>query len=262
MALFHQGDFLLITKDIIPSLGTKASFFVEGISFSCDTQAGVLQARKRDKRGRVTTAAAESGEVNHVVKINTQVQDWYALQLLDGQLATTETSQKILHRRYGQVPIASPYEFSDADLAGTTTDVSVQIMARGTWGETGPRAVVTGTPTAGQVKVAAGKFTFTSGDAGAPFGYTVPKTYATIEAIGKTSVAEYLGEMEGFFTASSDSYYPDGTQFYFPTLIRTMANNPKNFEQSPVQGMLTFAAIPPVWNNLPYVIYNMATATT
>jgi hypothetical protein len=225
---------------------------------------------KTDRTGKMKTAAMEITGTQYSMTIGTQVFDWATMQLLQGQVATTETDAVVEHRIYAQVPSATPYEIADADLPGTANPkVQVYVTERGAWGEGGLRAMVSAAPDPGEVQfdTTNKKFVFNAADAGAPIVYTRPTVYATVEGIGVTKSPEYFGDMEGWLYAGSQSYFPDATgydgglQYYFPKMTRAVSSQTTDFNQSPVSGQLVYGLIAPDYQDIPYFLSNINTAT-
>lgn len=273
--LHLKGNLFMRALNESTALGYKPAFLFPMVSLAIQSQPQTVQAMKTDRVGKMKTAAQEITGTQYSMTITTQVFDWTTLQLLQGQLASTETSKVVLHRIYSQVPKASTYTVVDAELPAAASplipDVTVYITERGPWGEGGLREMITtGSPTAGQVKYDATTttLTFNSADAGAPFVYTRPTTYATVEAIGATLSPDYFGDMEAWFYSGSQSYYPDSTgysgglQMFFPKMTRAITSQSLDFGQSPVSGQLVYGLIAPDYQDLPFSIYNINTGTT
>jgi hypothetical protein len=267
MAFTLSGDVWLRTREEIPSYGAKLAFMFPGVSFAYEGQPQVVEVMGRNAALQMATASSEVIGMKHSVMIKTQRMPWLTFQVLQGQIATTESSPVIKHRVTTRVPESSPYVITDTGLPGTGNphipEVQVHITERGTWGEEAVREVLlTGTPAAGQVtySASAGTLTFNEADAGAPVSYLRPTVYTSVEALGVTTNPEYVGDMECWVVAKSSAYYPYGTELYFRHLTRSTGTSSMNFEQSPVQGGLTFGAIAPPWNPMPFEVYNMNTA--
>jgi hypothetical protein len=238
-----------------------------GVSFGYESQPQVSEIMGRNAALQMATAGSDVVGMKHTVMLKTQKMPWLTFQVLQGQMATTETDKVIYHRVTTRVPLVTPFVITDAGLPGTGSpyipDVQVHVTERGPWGEESVREMLlTGTPSAGQVTYAAAAttLTFNAADAGAPISYLRPTVYSTVEALGVTPTPEFVGDMECWVIAKSGAYYPVGTELYFRHLSRATGNNGMNFEQSPVQGGLAFAAIAPPWNPMPFEVYNMSTA--
>lgn len=263
--LHLKGNLLLKSLDTIPSLDYKPAFLFPMMGVSIQAQPQTVQAMKTDRRGQMKTAAMELTSTQYSITIGTQIFDWGTMQLLQGQVATSESTKTIVHRIYAQVPSTGPYTITDADLTGPIADVDVYVTERGAWGEGGLREVVTSAPGAGEVQFVSGTLTFHSDDAGAPVAYTRPTIYTSVEAIGVTQSPEYFGNMEGWLYVGSQTYYPDATgydggqQYYFPRMTRAVSSQTLDFNQSPVGGQLMFGLIAPDFQDLPYHVYNVNT---
>lgn len=247
MAFTLHGDVWLRTLEEVPSYGAKLGFMFPGVSFGFESQPQVVEVMGRNAALQMATAGSDVVGMKHTVMLKTQKMPWLTFQILQGQIATTETNQVIQHRVTTRVPSSSPYTITDSGLSGA---VQVHVMERGSWGE---ESVIDITPSSGTM-------TFNSSYAGAPVSYLRPTFYATVEAIGVTPTPEFVGDMECWVVAKSGAFYPQGTELYFPHLTRSTGNNSMNFEQSPLQGGLAFGAIAPPWNPLPFTVYNMSTA--
>lgn len=274
--LHLKGNLLLRTLNEIPSLGYKPAFLFPMVGVAIQSQPQTVQAMKTDRKGRMKTAALEINGTQYSMTIGTQVFDWTTLQLLQGQVATSETTSVIEHRIYGLVPKVAPYTITDGGLPAAADDrVQVYVTERGPWGEGGLRKMVAAAPGVGEVQFTPtvtggtpsdGILTFNAADAGAPIVYVRPTAYTSVEAIGATQSPEYFGDMEGWLYAGSESYYPDATgydgglQYYFPKMTRAVSSQTLDFNQSPVGGQLTYGLIAPDYQDLPYFTYNINTA--
>jgi hypothetical protein len=267
--LHLKGNLFMRALNNSTALGYKPAFLFPMVSLAIQSQPQVVQAMKTDRVGRMKTAAQEITGTQYSMTITTQTFDWTTLQLLQGQLASTETTKTVLHRIYSQVPSSGAYEIADAGLpAAANPDVTVYVTERGPWGEGGLRKMVSAAPGAGEVQFnhTDKKLIFNAADKGAPFVYTRPTIYATVEAIGATLSPDYFGDMEAWFYTGSQSYYPDSTgysgglQAYFPKMTRAITSQSLDFGQSPVTGQLVYGLIAPDYQDLPFSIWNINTA--
>lgn len=262
-----KGNLLLKALDASPSLGFKPAFLFPMVGIAIQSQPQTVQAMKTDRTGRMKTAAMEISGTQYSLTVGTQVFDWSTMQLLQGQLATSESGKTINHRIYSQVPTVAPFEINDAGLTGPIEQIDVYVTERGAWGEGGLREVAA-LPSAGTVGFTSGKLTFNASDAGAPVAYTRPTVYTSVEGIGVTEDPEYFGNMEGWLYAGSQTYYPDATgysggqQYYFPKMTRAISSQTLDFNQSPMAGQLVFGLIAPDYQDIPYHVYNINTGVT
>ena len=202
---FGRPDFTAL----FPGATLPKFLHVEPLEFSLEATSSKLQARKYVE-GVSTIAASKIGEFLYTLKLGIEAASWTSMQFALGELAGTTASIGLPEVRYGTVPLTTPYEIVDADLA-TATGAQVFITDSGTWGDEGSLtlSVAVGAAADGEFKVDTSltKFTFNAAQAGAPIAYRIIKTYTSLESIGQEQVATLLNSMSFSGIAYSDKEY-------------------------------------------------------
>jgi hypothetical protein len=202
---FGRPDFTAL----FPGATLPKFLHVEPLEFSIEATSSKLQAKKYVE-GVKTIAAAKIGEFLYTLKLGIEAASWTSIQFALGELAGTTASIGLPEIRYATVPLVTPFEIVDADLA-TATGAQVFVTDSGTWGEERSLTLLVGAGAAatGEFKVdtALTKFTFNSAQAGAPIAYRIIKTYTNLASIGQEQVATLLNSMSFSGIAYSDKEY-------------------------------------------------------
>lgn len=155
--------------------------------------------------GDITVTDTISGTPSYPVVFTFQSIDWFTIQLMANEFASTTASHTRYETKIGTVPASGTYEIQDADLNGKTpAQVQVTVKQRGAWGEIRLLQVVTATtaPTTSQVRLVdtstsatIASLVFASGLASAPIQYQTNITASNIETIGYESNAKALNAL-------------------------------------------------------------------
>lgn len=264
MSVLGFGKVWLLPKTAPVGIAEKTLFYFEGTTVNVDSSPSEIVARARNAAGTLVTKRTGLSEETYTVTFETEFMNWYHMQLLHDQYAKTASSLSIPLWTAATVPSSSPYEVNDvAVTSGNAANIFVQVTERGTWGEANYRDKVATTPAAGQVFVdgATNKLKFHSSDAGAPFVWTKPTSYSSVQAIGyDTASYDHVGSCEAYFMAFNSEDYPSGLLYHFPTLTRKRIVPSTNFGDTPVTMSLEFGATPKTGQTMPYEMFNLATA--
>lgn len=208
--LYGTGSTVMLAKDLdaLALRGEKALFPQCLASFELSTDTTFGEAKCMKKGIMLTTASAITAET-FTLNLTYQFNDWVNLQLLFGELASTETSVALPVAKAQEVP--SGLVITDSDIDATTassvcvTDVTNGVLLNVT--------VDAGAPPAGTVDVdsTAGTLTFNAAETGITVEYVVDKSYSTIEAIGVADDVDFLTNLT--FTGLVAST-PDGEEGY------------------------------------------------
>ena len=206
--LYGVGSTVITTNDLdASSLRGENALFPQCLaSFELSTDTTFAEAQCQRNGILQTVAAAVSGET-FTLNLTYQFNDWVNLQLLFGELATTESGVTIPVAKAAEVP--SGLTISDADITPATaasvlvTDATNGILLNVVAAAPGPNEV--------EVDGASGELNFNATQAGATVEYVVDKTYTSIDAIGVADSVDLLTNLS--FTGLIAST-PDGSQGY------------------------------------------------
>lgn len=179
-----------------------------------DTTFGEAQCQKK---GILQTVAGAITAETFTLSLTYEFNDWTNLQLLFGELATSESNVVLPVAKAAEVPTG--LVITDTDITAATaasvlvTDVTNNILL----------TVVAVAPNANEVQVdgTTGELTFNASQAGATVEYVVDKTYTTIEAIGVADTVDLLTNLSftGLIASTTDG--TDGYQIIVDKLERT-----------------------------------------
>lgn len=144
------------------------------------------------------TLATTKGTASYEVTFDSQEIGKMVLSQMFNELWTPTASYTGREVKRFAVPTTAPYEVTIPGITASTplTDVQITITEPGPWGtERQLEAIGTGTPTAQQFKLDAGKVTFIAGLAGAPFKVSLPKVYTNITSLGVEANFQEIGKL-------------------------------------------------------------------
>lgn len=207
--LYGVGSTVITTNGLdASSLRGEQALFPQCLAtFELSTDTTFAEAMCQKDGIMQTVAGAISGET-FTLSLTYQFNDWINLQLLFGELASTESGVDLPVAKAAEVPTGLVITDTDID-AGSAASVIVTNVTDGVLME-----VVGVAPAAineVQVDGTTGELTFFTGMAGKTVEYVVDVTYTSIEAIGVASDVDLLTNLS--FTGLIAST-PDGTDGY------------------------------------------------
>lgn len=208
--LYGVGNTVILAKDLdaLALRGQKALMPQCLASFELASDTTFGEAKCMKKGIMLTTASAITAET-FTLNLTYQFNDWVNLQLLFGELASSESSVALPVAKAQEVPAG--LTITDPDItAGTAASVCVTDVTNS---ELLLVTVDAGAPPAGTVNVdsTAGELEFNAAQSGITVEYVVDKTYTTIEAIGVADDVDFLTNLT--FTGLVAST-PDGEEGY------------------------------------------------
>lgn len=256
--LYGVGQTVITTTDLdANSLRGENALFPQCLaSFEMNVDTTSADAMCMKKGVMTTTASALTGET-FTLSLNYQFNDWLNLQLLLGELATTEAIT-IPVVKTGIVVLDTEYKIVDADvqvavastvLATNVTD-GVQLVATDT----------PGTPASGDFEVVAGELHFNADMLGKTVEYTVAKAYSSIEAIGVALEADLLNNLSFIGLIASTVDGVDGYQLVVPQLVR-ISTPTITLSGDTAELTVEYRMVTPPGKRKPFNLYRLNTAT-
>ena len=257
--LYGTGSTVMLAKDLdaLALRGEKALFPQCLASFELSTDTTFGEAKCMRKGIMLTTASAITAET-FSLNLTYQFNDWTNLQLLFGEIATTEASVSLPVAKAAEVPAG--LVITDADITAQTapsvcvTDITNSELLLVDVGNPGTAAP-------GTVAVnEAGNLTFDAAQAGITVEYVVDKTYTSIEAIGVADDVDFLTNLT--FTGLIAST-PDGEEGYQIVIERLerISTPTITLAGDVAEISIEYRCIVPPGKRKPFQLYRLSTAT-
>lgn len=262
MAIFGHGETYVRTINDPNTIAESVFIRFEDSALNLQVDSDELEAQAW-QRGVLSTKRTAIGTRTYTLTLTAQFANWSHLQFALDEFSTNSGTQVVNQLIETTVPETAPYEIIDTNITvANEPDVRVYITERGSWGEAKYRAVTGSAPSVGEVQVdtTGTKLVFNAADAGASVAYISPTSYTTIETIGVNGNPDQYGSVELWFKAYGDVDYPDGLWIHFPLLTRK-GDPSLDFSDPPLNLEITFGALVPSGQRIPYEIFNPAVST-
>ena len=255
--LYGTGSTIIIAKDVdaLALRGEKALFPQCIASFEMNTDTTFAEAMCMKKGILLTTATAISGET-FTLSLTYQFNDWVNLQLLFGEIASTESSVSLPTDKAavvtGGVIADAAIDVSNA-ASICVTDVTNSVLLN---------VVVDGATAPGVVNVntTTDQLEFDAAQEGITVEYTIDTTYSSIDAIGVADDVDKLTNLtfSGLIASTPDG--DEGYQIIVPQLERI--NTPTITLAGDVAEItIEYRCVTPAGKRKPFELYRLSTAT-
>lgn len=258
--LYGTGSTVITTNGLDASSlrGEKALFPQCLATFEMSTDTTFGEAKCMKKGILLTTASAITAET-FSLNLTYQFNDWVNLQLLFGELASTESNVSLPVAKAQEVPATGPYVITDTDI--TTLTAGTVCVTDVTNGEL-LNIVTSGTPNPGEVDVdgTTNELTFNAAQAGITVEYVVDKAYTSIEAIGVADDVDFLSNLA--FTGLIAST-PDGVEGYQIIInqLERITTPTITLAGDVAEITIEYRCIVPAGKRKPFELYRLSTAT-
>ncbi len=254
--LYGTGSTVILAKDVdaLALRGEKALFPQCLATFELSTDTTFAEAQCMKKGILITTASAISGET-FTLNLTYQFNDWTNLQLLFGELASTESSVTL---PTAKAAVVSGGVINDTDItAGTAASVCVTDVTNSVLLLT----EVDGTAADGTVDVdPTGNLTFDAAQEGITVEYVVDKTYSSIDAIGVAEDVDFLTNLTFSGVIASTPDGEEGMQIIIPRLER-ISTPTITLAGDVAEITIEYRCITPQGKRKPFELYRLSTAT-
>lgn len=262
--LYGVGQTVITTNDLNANslVRQENALFPQCLaSFEMSVDTTSADARCMKKGVMTTTASALTGET-FTLTLNYQFNDWTNLQLLLGEVATTEANVSI--------PVVKQAIIADGTTVGVVTDSDVTTASEAGVLITNTSSSIqyeltigtAGTPTAGNAEVDStlGQLTFPVGDIGQTVEYVIDKVYTSIDAIGAALETDILTNLSfvGLIATTVDGV--DGYQIVVPRLER-ISTPTITLAGDTAELTVEYRLVTPPGKRKPFALYRLNTAT-
>ena len=209
------------------------------------------------KKGILLTTASAITAETFSLNLTYQFNDWVNLQLLFGEIASTEANVSLPVAKAQEIPAG--LTLTDADIVGQAATVCVTDVTNGILLNV---VLAPAVPGANEVAVddVAGTLVFNASQSGATVEYVVDKVYTSVDAIGVADDVDFLTNLAftGLIASTPDGV--EGYQIVMPQLER-ITTPTITLSGDVAEITIEYRAIVPAGKRKPFELYRLSTAT-